>query len=80
VCKTCATERANKILLGPTSSYEAMPGHGTTELALSRQGLSVYSARYFVAVGGLIAYVPDFLIQHRRAAGYVDRILKGETR
>jgi len=39
---------------------------------------AVYDTRDYVGVGGLISYGPNFIDQFRRAAGYVDRILKGE--
>jgi putative tryptophan/tyrosine transport system substrate-binding protein len=39
---------------------------------------AVYYRRVFVTAGGLISYDSDFLDQYRQAAGYVDRILKGE--
>jgi ABC-type uncharacterized transport system substrate-binding protein len=39
---------------------------------------TVYAYRVFVTHGGLITYSPDIASQYRRAAGYVDRILKGE--
>jgi putative ABC transport system substrate-binding protein len=39
---------------------------------------AVYPYRYYVADGGLVSYGPDNIDQYRRAASYVDRILKGE--
>ena len=48
-------------------------------LAAQYQVPAVYTTRYFVADGGLMSYGPDRIDLYRRAAGYVDRILKGET-
>jgi putative tryptophan/tyrosine transport system substrate-binding protein len=39
---------------------------------------AVYPERFYVSAGGLISYGVDYLDQYRRAAGYVNRILKGE--
>jgi ABC-type uncharacterized transport system substrate-binding protein len=47
-------------------------------LAVRHKLPAVYFDRAFVASGGLISYGPDQINQYRRAAGYVDRILKGE--
>ena len=47
-------------------------------LAAKHRLPAVYNARLYPAAGGLISYGPDILDQYRRAAGYVDRILKGE--
>jgi putative ABC transport system substrate-binding protein len=54
--------------------------HGNLIISLAaRHKLpAVYTERSFVAGGGLISYGIDFVDQYRRAAGYVDRILKGE--
>jgi putative ABC transport system substrate-binding protein len=49
------------------------------KLAARHKLPAVYNERSFVTSGGgLISYGPDFVDQYRRAAGYVDRILKGE--
>jgi putative ABC transport system substrate-binding protein len=52
------------------------------DLIIARAGQhklpAVYYDPYFVTAGGLISYGPDLIDQYRQAAGYVDRILKGE--
>ena len=48
------------------------------KLAARHKLPAVYYDRVFVDSGGLISYGPDFVDQFRRAAGYVDRVLKGE--
>jgi putative ABC transport system substrate-binding protein len=54
--------------------------HRDLIVALARQHKlpAAYYNRYFVPAGGLISYGPDLVDQYRRAAGYIDRILKGE--
>jgi putative ABC transport system substrate-binding protein len=47
-------------------------------LAAQNRLPTVYFSRFFIPSGGLLSYGVDTVDQHRRAAGYVDRILKGE--
>jgi putative tryptophan/tyrosine transport system substrate-binding protein len=62
-----------------TSSPEATRHRDLIIALASRHRLpAVYAGRYFVTEGGLISYGPDYVDQYRRAAAYVDRILKGE--
>ena len=49
-----------------------------TKLAADHKLPAIYFERIFVTGGGLISYGPRSVDQYRRAAGYVDRILKGE--
>jgi putative ABC transport system substrate-binding protein len=49
-----------------------------TTLAAQHRLPAIYPYRYYVTSGGLISYGPDTVDQYRQAAGYVDRILKGE--
>jgi putative ABC transport system substrate-binding protein len=62
-----------------TGSALAVTHRETIAALAARHKLpAVYSGRFYVTVGGLLSYGPDFLDQFRQAAGYVDRILKGE--
>jgi putative ABC transport system substrate-binding protein len=47
-------------------------------LAAQHKLPTVYPERNYVTSGGLISYGPDYIEQFRQAAGYVDRILRGE--
>src|SRR5204862_6423439 len=62
-----------------TASTSALVHRDLITMLAARHGLpAVYSFRYMVPAGGLISYGPDPMDLFRRAAGYVDRILKGE--
>jgi putative tryptophan/tyrosine transport system substrate-binding protein len=62
-----------------TGSALAVTHRETIAALAARHKLpAVYSGRFYVTVGGLLSYGPDYLDQFRQAAGYVDRILKGE--
>jgi putative ABC transport system substrate-binding protein len=69
---------ANDGLIVTGSGLVAFHRHLIIALAARHKLPAVYVERAFVAAGGLISYGPDFIDQHRRAAAYVDRILKGE--
>src|SRR5262249_52816574 len=60
------------------SALSAAHGDLIVALATRHKLPSVYFTRQYVDRGGLISYGPDIVDQFRRAAGYVDRILKGE--
>jgi putative ABC transport system substrate-binding protein len=62
-----------------TASGLAIVHRGLIVALAARHKLpAVYFQRFFVNAGGLISYAPDPIDPHRRAAIYVDRILKGE--
>jgi ABC-type uncharacterized transport system substrate-binding protein len=69
---------ANVGLVVTGSALTAVHGDLIVKLAAQHKLPAVYYERNFVAAGGLISYGPDFVDQYRQAAGYVDRILKGE--
>ena len=69
---------SNGGLIVPGSGMATLHRELIITLAARHKLPTVYNERYFAATGGLISYGPDQVDQFRRAAGYVDRILKGE--
>jgi putative tryptophan/tyrosine transport system substrate-binding protein len=68
----------NSGLIVTSSSLTAVHRDQITALAARHRLPAVYPSRHFAIGGALISYGPDPLDQYRRAASYVDRILKGE--
>ena len=62
----------------PANRLAAQHRDQITALAAKHRLPAVYPYRYYVTSGGLISYGPNAREQYRLAAGYVDRILKGE--
>jgi putative ABC transport system substrate-binding protein len=75
---TAFARGSNSGLLVTGSSSASLHRKLIIGLAAQYRLPAVYFTRFFVTAGGLISYGPDYVDQFRRAAGYVDRILKGE--
>jgi putative ABC transport system substrate-binding protein len=75
---TAFVRGSNRGLIVTSSGLAAVHRQLIITLAARHRLPAIYSYRYFATSGGLISYGPDPIDQYRRAAGYVDRILKGE--
>src|SRR5262245_30871376 len=75
---TAFARRPNGGLILTASALAAVHRDLVVSLAARYKLPTVYISRFFVAGGGLVSYGPDFVDQYRRAAEYVDRILRGE--
>jgi putative ABC transport system substrate-binding protein len=69
---------ANDGLIVSSNALALLHRNLIVALAARHRLPAVYPFRFFVPAGGLVSYGPDSVDPHRRAAGYVDRILKGE--
>jgi putative ABC transport system substrate-binding protein len=65
-------------LVVTTSAAATLHRNLITTLAARHRLPAVYPYRHFATGGGLISYGPDLIDQYQQAAGYIDRILRGE--
>jgi putative ABC transport system substrate-binding protein len=65
-------------LIVPATAAQRVPRDVIIKLAAQHRLPAVYPERDFVTLGGLMSLGPDRVDQYRRAAAYVDRILRGE--
>jgi putative tryptophan/tyrosine transport system substrate-binding protein len=75
---TAFAREPNGGLIVPAAASSVVQRDLIITLAAWHRLPAVYSLRFFVTSGGLISYGPDTIEPYQRAAGYVDRILKGE--
>jgi len=71
-------QSSNAGMIVTASTSAVIHRHLIAMLAARHRLPAVYSFRYFATTGGLLSYGPDPIDMYRRAASYVDRILKGE--
>src|SRR5262249_13631204 len=71
-----AGEHPDALMVG-ASAVNVANRHSIVEFAGQRRLPAMYATREFVSIGGLISYGVDFHELFRRAAGYVDKILRG---
>jgi putative ABC transport system substrate-binding protein len=69
---------SNGAMIVTASTWALIHRELVTMLAARHRLPAVYAWRYFVTAGGLISYGPNSIDPFRRAAGYVDRILRGD--
>ena len=71
-------QQSNGGLINPPDGFSATHYRLFVELTARYRLPAVYTSPLFTRAGGLASYAPSFIDQWRQAAGYIDRILRGE--
>ena len=76
---TAFARSSNNGLIVSSNALASVHRNLIVTLAARHRLPAVYPFRFFITIGGLASYGPDTIDPHHRAAGYIDRILKGEN-